>query len=101
MRRITALSLAMTALALTACASSNHVEDAAYCESVKPGTVTSVNHYCALMHDHPVNPGLTTTWNNQTVGFCCDHCISEWAELSDARKTQLLNEAVAKGKPPG
>ena len=99
MRTTTTCALTFLALTLAGCASNKSGEDAAYCESVKPGTVTSVNHYCALMHDHPVNPQVTTQWNNQTVGFCCEDCISGWAELTETQKADALKGAVAKGKP--
>lgn len=88
----------LSALA-TGCSTSKSTENAAYCESVKPGTVTSVNHYCALMADHPVNPKVTTQWNGQTVGFCCEDCIAGWAELTEQQKADALKVAVAKGKP--
>lgn len=99
MRSMTIGAAALLALSLFGCSSNKSGESAAYCESVKPGTVTSVNHYCALMPDHPVNPAVTTQWNGQTVGFCCEDCISGWAELSDTQKSSALKLAVAKGKP--
>jgi hypothetical protein len=104
MRRQTAILSCIVIAALSAgCNSSgSHAageESEAYCRSVKPGEVTTVNHYCAVMNEDPVDPSLSHEWNGQKVGFCCKGCIPRWEKMSDEQKTAALAAAVAKGKP--
>lgn len=78
------------------CASRKEAE----CQQVKPGTVTTVNVYCAVMHDDPVDPSVKpASWKGQSVGFCCEDCIERWEKKSPAEKDASLQAAVAKGRP--
>lgn len=43
-----------------------------------------VNATCPVLVGNPVNPGVTTSWNGKTVGFCCAACRAKF-EASPAR----------------
>lgn len=78
------------------CASRKEAE----CRQVKPGTVTTVNSYCAVMHEDPVDPSVApATWKGQSVGFCCEDCIERWEKKSPAEKDASLQAAIANGRP--
>ncbi len=85
-------------LSLSAC-STTHNE--ATCPDPKPGTITSVNQYCPVMLEDPVDPELTREWNGQKVGFCCEGCLKDWNAMTDAQKGDAVKTAVAKGKVAG
>lgn len=73
-------------------------EDEAYCKSVKPGTVTSVNAMCVMMHEDPVDPATASReFNGQKIGFCCPGCIGKWDKLNDTEKSAALAKAMAAG----
>ncbi|MFO0832265.1 MAG: hypothetical protein U0637_10560 [Phycisphaerales bacterium] len=76
-------------------------KDEAVCLKPKPGTITSVNEYCAVNLNDPVDPTLTAQWKGQTVGFCCKGCLPKWANMTDAEKDAAVAKAVAKGKIKG
>lgn len=98
---ITAATLC-TALSLCACASNSQAakgEDESMCKQVKPGVVTSVNHYCAVVNDDPVNPAIVREYKGQKVGFCCAGCLPRWDAMTEAQKDAALKTAIAKGKP--
>lgn len=102
MRRTIACTAAiLTALSLAACASTakTEAEDEAMCKEVKPGTVTTVNHYCVIMLEDPVNPTVVREYKGQRVGFCCKGCLGKWDAMSDSQKDAAIVAAVAKGKP--
>ncbi|MBL8760129.1 MAG: hypothetical protein JNL50_02405 [Phycisphaerae bacterium] len=99
--RHTILALAILAsLALPAC--STHENDdgsEAACKEVKAGAVTTVNHYCVVMNDDPVDPELVREHKGQRVGFCCKGCFKKWDAMNDAQKDAAIAKAVALGKP--
>jgi hypothetical protein len=103
MRRHAAILSCFIIAAFSAgCQSSGHAageESEAYCKSVKPGEVTTVNHYCAVMTNDPVDPSLVHEWNGQKVGFCCKGCIPRWEKMTDEQKSANLAKAIASGKP--
>jgi hypothetical protein len=101
LRTITVVSAVAAVLALGACASNSktQAENEAVCKAVKPGTVTSVNSYCVIMLDDPVDPTVVRDFKGQTVGFCCSGCLKKWDAMSDAQKDAAIKVAVAKGKP--
>lgn len=105
MRRTFVITAAvLAALTLTACSTSKTAqaeESEEYCRSVKPGTVTSVNYYCAVVQDDPVDPEVVHEYKGQRVGFCCPGCIRQWNKMTEAEKDQALATAIAKGKPQG
>jgi hypothetical protein len=71
-------------------------EDEAYCKSVKPGTVTSVNAMCVIMPEDPVDPATASRdFNGQKIGFCCPGCIGKWDKMSDTQKSAALATAMA------
>lgn len=74
-------------------------EDESQCREVKPGTVTTVNAYCAVMNVDPVDPSIVREWNGKRVGFCCKGCLPKWDAMSDAEKSAALDAAMAKGTP--
>lgn len=47
--------------------------------STQPATQpATVNKFCAVEQEHPVNPKVTTVYKGKTVGFCCKDCIPEF-----------------------
>ncbi|MFT3685551.1 MAG: hypothetical protein QM783_11585 [Phycisphaerales bacterium] len=99
MTRLLTLPLLTAALLLTACNSTQTAavdehEDKTKCMAPKPGVITSVNATCAIMHDEPVDPELTTEWKGQKVGFCCKGCIPKWNKLTAAQKDAALAAAT-------
>jgi hypothetical protein len=75
-------------------------ESESYCRSVKPGTVTSVNAYCAIMPEDPVDPATANVeWKGQQVGFCCAGCVPKWNKMTPEQKDAALAKAIAAGKP--
>ncbi|MBL9148982.1 MAG: hypothetical protein JNM94_09850 [Phycisphaerae bacterium] len=101
--RFAITSLAVVLLSLTACSSAPKgqasAEDESMCKEVKPGVVTSVNHYCAVVNDDPVDPVIVTEFEGQKVGFCCKGCVPRWNAMTTDQKRAALAAAVAKGKP--
>ena len=96
---ITAAALVVT-LALPACTTDHDGdENEAVCKEVKPGTVTTVNAYCVVMNEDPVDPELVREFKGQRVGFCCKGCLPKWEALTDGQKDAALAKAIAKGKP--
>ena len=96
------LSAAFLMTGLAGCASTQDSEeyDESMCQEIKPGTVTSVNHMCAVVLTDPVNPALTPVdWKSQKVGFCCKGCIPRWAAMTEAQKDAALAKAIAAGNP--
>lgn len=96
--KITAIALlASLTLALGACQSGE--QKSAQCTEVKAGTVISVNTFCAVEHDDPVDPGITPVdFKGQKVGFCCAGCVKKWAKMTDAQREATLKIAMAKQK---
>ncbi|MCA9283945.1 MAG: hypothetical protein KDA22_01930 [Phycisphaerales bacterium] len=86
------------AVVLLAACNSAPKEDASYCTSPKPGVITTVNEYCVVVQEDPVNPEIVREWNGQRVGFCCNGCIPRWDKMTDAQKQAALDSAIAKGK---
>lgn len=102
--RYAALAGVCVCLGLSGCDSGKKTagasgEDETMCKQVKPGVVTSVNHYCVIMPEDPVNPKVVREFKGQTVGFCCKGCLGKWDAMSDAQKSEALSIAIAKGKP--
>ncbi len=52
-----------------------------------------VNTHCPIMGHEVADDGGSTTWNGQTIAFCCEGCLPTWNELSDDDKTSKLAEA--------
>lgn len=99
-RSLVSATLVLTAILLNGCncGDSQH-ESEAECKAVKPGEVTTVNHYCAVMLEDPVDPTLVREHKGQRVGFCCAGCFKRWDAMNDAQKDAAVAAAVAKGKP--
>lgn len=89
--------LLASALILVSCASTPKDQDAAACLAPKPGTIVSVNSYCAIVPADPVDPAVAVEWNSKTVAFCCKGCVPKWEKLTEAQKEAALAVAVAKG----
>ena len=100
-RTITLVSALAAVVALGACHGNTKTaaEDQSMCKAVKPGTVTSVNYYCVVMLEDPVDPSVMRDYKGQTVGFCCPGCLKKWDAMTDAQKDAAIKVAVAKGKP--
>lgn len=92
--------LAATTLFTGGCSNKAPAEDESQCKLIKPGTVTSVNKMCVIMHEDPVDPALATAdWKGQQVGFCCKGCIPRWNKMTDAQKDEALAKAIAAPVP--
>ncbi|MFN7021860.1 MAG: hypothetical protein ACK4WH_11105 [Phycisphaerales bacterium] len=91
--------LALLSLTVVGCASQQR-EDVAWCKSVKPGVVTTVNHYCVVQDGDPVDPAMEPiVWKGQKIGLCCEGCRPEWNAMSDTQKDAAVARAIAKGRP--
>ena len=90
------LIVPVLALLLTGCACKSSSE--AKCKDPKPGTIVTVNQYCAVNQNDPVDPALVADYKGQKVGFCCKGCIPKWNAMTDAQKDAAVASAVAKGK---
>jgi len=96
-----ALALIVPALMLGACAAHKDGCTGGECCQEPKGNgaaITSVNEYCPVMPEDPVDPTLTREFNGQKVSFCCKGCVPTWDAMSDAEKDTKLKAAVAKGK---
>jgi hypothetical protein len=102
-RTLTLTAAVLAAMTLSACSSSKtaQAEDESMCREVKPGTVTTVNHYCVVMPEDPVDPQIVREFNGQRVGFCCPGCTRKWDTMTDAQKSKAIRVAVAKSVPQG
>lgn len=49
-----------------------------------------VNTLCPIMGHEVAANGGSTTWNGQTIGFCCEGCLPKWDKLSDEDKAAKL-----------
>ncbi|MGF1582045.1 MAG: hypothetical protein ACFCD0_22185 [Gemmataceae bacterium] len=52
-------------------------------------TAAISNTHCPIMGGE-VDSEVKTTWNEKTVGFCCDVCIPKWNDLSEEAKAKKL-----------
>lgn len=98
MRTLLILSLFSLTVMITGCAQTEP-STATTDESVTPSAATetetavAANKNCPIM-GHEVSPdGGSTTWNGQTIGFCCEGCLPKWDELSDDEKKTKLAKA--------
>lgn len=63
--------------------------------------VEVVNRYCPLLVGQSVGAGkrcervMTRTLGGRLVGFCDAECLKAWDEMSEARRGELLEEALA------
>jgi hypothetical protein len=87
-------------LPCVACSSTATLALLAGCNSgaKKPDEIITVNDYCAVMNDDPVDPAHVTVYKGQKVGFCCSQCLPKWQAMTDAQRDAALAAAVAKGK---
>ncbi len=97
---LTAAILTLGAGLLSGCKADAMAEDDATCLAPKPGTIVTVNQYCAVVGTDPVNPEIMTEWKGQNVGFCCKGCMPKWEKMTAEQKDTALAKAVAKGKIP-
>lgn len=101
MQRSIPIVLAAAAVVLSGCAArqTTAADSEAQCKAFK-GHTDTVNKWCVMMNEDPVDPDITpVTWKGQKVGFCCDACKPRWAKLSDAEKDAALAKAVALPAP--
>jgi len=100
MRQIFSVAAAaiMAAAMLSGCNGSARAGEEAACLEAKPGTIVTVNQYCVVAQEDPVDPALMTEWKGQKVGFCCKGCMPKWEKMTAAEKDAALASAVAKGK---
>ncbi len=90
-------TLLASLLFLAACQSSPTKESEPMCQKRKPGTIVSVNEYCAIVPVDPVDPSVVVQWKTRAVGLCCKGCVPKWEKLTDAEKDTALAAAIAKG----
>jgi len=99
-RSILSILALVAAVSLAACAS-NHaaVDPKPGCKEPKGGVIITVNEYCAVKNDDPVDPALGfVEWKGQKIGFCCKGCMPKWNRMTDAEKDAAVAAAIAKGK---
>ena len=61
-------------------------------KTVSGATTASLNKTCPIS-GRTVSTGVTASYGDKTVGFCCGGCISKWNALTDADKTSKLTGA--------
>ena len=49
-----------------------------------------VNAHCPIMGHEVADDGGSTTWNGQSIAFCCEDCLPKWNALSDDDKATKL-----------
>ncbi|MBI5435348.1 MAG: hypothetical protein HZA52_21115 [Planctomycetes bacterium] len=94
---MTARPALLLALGLFVAACQSAPENESMCLKRKPGTIVTVNQYCAMVLADPVDPNVVVEWKGQKVGLCCEGCIPKWEKLTDTEKDAALAAAVAKG----
>lgn len=94
---VLAITLIGSAAMLGGCQGGPKGEDEAACANPKPGTIVTVNQYCAVNNADPVDPSLVREWKGQKIGFCCKGCLPQWDKMTDAEKDAAVARAVAKG----
>lgn len=63
------------------------------------GRIITVNTMCPIggddfeTKDRP--EALARTYNGQSIGFCCDHCVAKFDKMDDAGKAAVLKAAAA------
>ena len=68
-----------------------------------PARTEFANAFCPIELKAISGEGEVTTWNNQTIGYCCDGCKEKFEALSDDDKKAALakaDEAAKKAKEP-
>lgn len=55
-------------------------------------TTASGNKTCPIS-GKPVMAGVTASYGDKTVGFCCGGCVGRWNAMTDADKTSKLSGA--------
>jgi hypothetical protein len=61
----------------------------AACSAASAESASVVNANCPMSGD-PVKEGSAAEFNGETIGFCCNDCISDWDGKSDEEKTAAL-----------
>ena len=99
-RSILSILAVVVAVSLGACASNHAADDAKpRCKQPKGGTIITVNEYCAVVNDDPVDQAVPfAEWKGQKIGFCCKGCLPKWNKMTDAEKDSAVSVAIAKGK---
>lgn len=64
-------------------------------KSTHAAAATPVNKVCPVGGHSAEGTGVTTSFQGQTVGFCCESCKDEWSKMSDANRSAKLKEAMA------
>lgn len=65
-------------------------ESAQKTDSTTQPAMGMMNDTCPMM-DMPVgsNPA-TVSYKGETIGFCCEGCVSAWNKLSDSQKAEKV-----------
>jgi hypothetical protein len=87
----------LTVLALAVgCSQSTAPTDSAQpsaSETADASAAVTDNRNCPIMGHAVSAAGDTTTWNDKTIGFCCDGCKPKFEALSDDEKAAKLAAA--------
>lgn len=63
------------------------------------GRIITVNSLCPIGEDDFGSKdrpdALARTYNGQSIGFCCDHCVTKFDKMDDAHKSGVLKAAQA------
>lgn len=90
-----AIAAVLSVVVAVGCTQSSHdsaTNEPAMPDSSPPDSVTLVsfaNGKCPIMGGKP-SAELTTEYNGQTIGFCCDGCPEKWAALTDEEKSEMF-----------
>jgi PBP1b-binding outer membrane lipoprotein LpoB len=68
-------------------------DEGAKADDADAGTTEFANAYCPIMLHAISGKGEVTTWNDQTIGYCCDGCKEKFEKLSDDDKKTALAKA--------
>ena len=67
--------------------------EAAPAAAPKQASMGVVNTKCPVMPSHEAGSKATTSYQGQTVGFCCAGCVPKWNAMTDAQKAEALAKA--------
>ena len=63
-------------------------------------TLVMINTVCPLMSE-PVDAAMNVIHMGQLIGMCCEDCVADWGELSEADKNKHLLTMLTQSAPVG
>jgi hypothetical protein len=83
-----AIVLATVGLVCTLTGCAGNKQDRLATDAGAANSLCPMKPGCALKAGSP-----TVQYKGQTVAFCCNGCVSEWAQISDAERDERLAKA--------